>query len=743
MKFVPIRGANTKSEVYSVMGMSCASCAVHVERTLKKTAGVVDASVNLVTNKVQIEYVSSIANEESLQKAIQDAGYQLIIPQAGVDDTNQTESVHIFRLKRLKENAVFAITFSIPLVIIGMFFMDLSYANWLMWILSSIILFLFGREFFTNAWRQAKHKTANMDTLVALSTGLAYIFSLFNMFFPSFWISRGIEPHVYFEAAAVIISFILLGRYLEEKAKSNTSSAIKKLMGLQSATVMVVDEKGHPKEIPIQNVKKKDTIVVRPGDKIAVDGIVSEGESYVNESMLSGEPIPVHKKKGDKVYAGTINEKGSFRFIAEKIGKETFLANIIKTVQEAQGSKAPVQKLVDKIAAIFVPVVIGIGMLSFVLWFVFGGENSFTYGLLSLVTVLIIACPCALGLATPTAIMVGIGKGAEKGILIKDAECLELSQKIDAIVLDKTGTITQGKPSVTNSLWINESSALRDVLYNIEIKSEHPLAEAVIKHLSERNPLPVSGFESITGKGVKAQIEGLCYYVGNRVFLLENNIETSDEYRVVADQWAKEAKTVIHFADSKQVVAIIAIEDEIKDSSQVAIKNLKDKGIEVHMLSGDNEYTVSQIAKKIGMEYYRGEVLPHQKAEFIEDLQKAGKTVAMVGDGINDSPALAKADVGVAMGTGTDIAMDVAKMTIVSSDLNKIPEVINLSKQTVSTIHQNLFWASIYNIVGIPIAAGILYPFTGFLLNPMIAGAAMALSSVCVVSNSLKLKWRR
>ncbi len=742
MKFVPIQGAATKSEIYPVVGMSCASCAAHVERSLKKQAGVVDAAVNIAANNVQVKYISTLVDENTLKQVVEDAGYRLILPKDVIEGGNTIESVHESRLLKLKRNTILSILLSIPIVIIGMFYMDMPYGNEIMWILSTIVLFAFGREFFVNAWKQAKHRTANMDTLVALSTGIAYTFSLFNMFFPSFWISKGIEAHVYFEAVAVIVSFILLGRYLEERAKGNASSAIKKLMGLQPSQVTVVDNNGQYREMPLQNVKKRDVIAVRPGDRIAVDGIVREGESYVDESMLSGEPVPVSKRAGDKVYAGTINQKGSFRFVADKVGKDTFLANIIKTVQEAQGSKAPVQKLVDRIAAVFVPVVVGIAILSFVLWLLLGAENSFTYGLLSLVTVLIIACPCALGLATPTAIMVGIGKGASNGILIKDAESLETARKIDAVVMDKTGTLTKGEPTVTEMLWEESYDLQRQVLYSIEQQSEHPLADAVVKYLDGEILLGVSDFSSITGKGVKATVGGQEYYVGNENLLLSNGVDISPKQKDIASRWAKEAKTVVYFADGRIALAIMGIEDEIKDSSKEAVRQLQNMGIEVYMLTGDNTHTASEIARKAGITNYEGEQLPHHKSEFVAKLQKKGKTVAMVGDGINDSPALAKADVGIAMGTGTDIAMDVAKMTIISSDLRKIPTAIRLSQQTVKTIRQNLFWAFIYNLIGIPIAAGVLYPFTGFLLNPMIAGAAMAFSSVCVVSNSLLLRMR-
>ena len=579
-----------------------------------------------------------------------------------------------------------------------------------------------------------------MDTLVALSTGIAYVFSVFNMLFASFWEQRGLEAHVYFEAAAVIIAFILLGKLLEEKAKGNTSSAIKKLMGLQPKTVIVIEADGTEKQKSIEDVNVGDTILVKPGEKIAVDGMVISGSSYVDESMLSGEPVPVLKNENEKVFAGTINQKGSFQFRAVKVGKETMLAQIIKMVQDAQGSKAPVQKLVDKIAGIFVPVVMGIAILTFLLWLILGGDNGVVHGLLAAVTVLVIACPCALGLATPTAIMVGVGKGAENGILIKDAESLELAKQVNAIVLDKTGTITEGRPQVTGIQWLNNDDTTKNILLSIEKQSEHPLAEAVVKQFDDVAATSISMFDSITGKGAKANHNNQMYYVGNKKLLADNNITIADELLKQADEWGKQSKTVIWFSDSKQALSVLAISDKIKGTSVQAIKEMQNMGIELYMLTGDNEATAKAIAEQTGIQHYKAEVLPQHKADFIKELQQQGKTVAMVGDGINDSTALATADVSIAMGKGSDIAMDVAKMTIISSDLTKIPQAIRLSKQTVATIKQNLFWAFIYNLIGIPIAAGILYPINGFLLNPMIAGAAMALSSVSVVSNSLRLK---
>ena len=732
----------TVKKSFPVLQMTCASCAVSVESMLKAQQGVVDASVNYANAKVSIEFIPGIVQTESLRSAVQSIGYDLLIDESASNDET-VENIQKEKFIKLKKKTYWALALSTPVVIIGMFFMNMPYANETMWIFSTLVILWLGRDFYINAWKQAKHRSANMDTLVALSTGVAYVFSVFNTLFPHFWHERGLHAHVYFEAAAVIIAFILLGKLLEEKAKGNTSSAIKKLMGLQPKTVTIVHEGGHQMQIPIEQVAIGNTLLVKPGEKIAVDGTVVNGNSYVDESMLSGEPVPVLKNENDKVFAGTINQKGSFQFRADKVGSETMLAQIIKMVQDAQGSKAPVQKLVDKIAGIFVPIVILIAIAAFIAWNVFGGENAFTQGLLALITVLVIACPCALGLATPTAIMVGVGKGAEKGILIKDAESLELAKKVNAVILDKTGTITVGRPIVTNDFWADENAELKQILYSIEKQSEHPLAEAVVTHLNQQSLFTISSFESITGKGAKAQANGETYFIGNRRLVEENKISIDKPISEKAHQWGKEAKTVIWFANSQEVVAVLAIADQVKATSQKAIQELQQSGIEVYMLTGDNQTTAKAVSEKVGIKHFKAEVLPGQKADYVKELQAKGKVVAMVGDGINDSTALAQADVSIAMGKGSDIAMDVAKMTIISSDLAKIPEAIRLSKSTVSTIKQNLFWAFIYNLIGIPIAAGILYPINGFLLNPMLAGAAMALSSVSVVSNSLRLKYKK
>lgn len=737
-----MRTDNRVKKTFPVLQMSCASCAISAESIVKGLNGVNNASVNFATATLSVEYQPDVITPEQIRTAVQDGGYDLLIEDDKDTAADALEDMHIKKFNILKKKTIFAIIFSLPVVIIGMFFMDIPYANEIMWVLSTPIIFWLGRDFLINAWKQAKHRSANMDTLVALSTSVAYLFSVFNTLFPQFWLDRGVHPHVYFEAACVIIAFILLGRLLEEKAKGNTSSSIKKLIGLQPKTV-TVSENGNYTELPIEQVNIGNIIVVKPGEKVAVDGVVIEGSSYVDESLLSGEPIPVLKKEGEKVYAGTINQKGAFLFQTEKVGADTMLAQIIRMVQEAQGSKAPVQKLVDKIAGIFVPIVMSIALLSLAVWFIYGGSDGITHGILALVTVLIIACPCALGLATPTAIMVGIGKGAEKGILIKDAESLELAKKVDVVVLDKTGTITEGKPVVTQIYWLNGDDSKKDVLYSLEKQSEHPLADAITNYLAGIVPMLILDFESITGKGVIGLVDGEKYFVGNKKFLDENGIIIDKVLLEKMGNSSHSSKTMIWFSNSKKTIALIAITDEIKTTSLSAIQQLQSSGIEVYMLTGDNYATAKEIASKVGINHFHAEVLPQDKAEFVKQLQSEGKVVAMVGDGINDSTALAQADLSIAMGKGSDIAIDVAKMTIISSDLTKISEAIKLSKQTVVTIRQNLFWAFVYNLIGIPLAAGVLYPINGFLLNPMIAGAAMALSSVSVVSNSLRLKWTK
>ena len=739
----------TIKENFPVLGMSCAACAARVEKTVSRQKGVLAAAVNYAAATVRVEYSPEECTPESLQRAVRDAGYDLVIGHSD-HEADEVEKARTGKYQALKRRTIWAAALALPVLVISMFLMDvIPGAEFVLWALSTPVVFWLGRGFHVSAWKQMKHRTANMDTLVSCSTGIAYLFSVFNVLFPDFWLSRGIEPHVYFEASSVIIAFILLGRLMEERAKDNTSSAVRKLMGMQPKTVtMIVD--GRSEQVPVEQVQSGDILEVRPGERIPVDGMVTDGSSYVDESMLSGEPVPVSKMPGAKVFAGTINQKGSFRFSADKVGADTLLSKIIAMVQDAQGSKAPVQKLVDKVAAVFVPVIMGIALLSFFMWIIFDPAEGVTHGLLAMVTVLIIACPCALGLATPTAIMVGIGKGAEHGILIKDAESLEVAGTVDTIVLDKTGTLTEGKPEVTDFIiddTVTENhvpeSGLRNILYSLEKRSEHPLADAVARYLKDCEEVRVEGFESVTGSGVKGMCAGRLYMAGNRRLMENGNILISPELSEKAAELESSARTVIWFSDSSRALAVVAVTDRLKPGSADAVATLQKEGIDVWMLTGDNARTAAAVAAETGIVHFKAEILPQDKAAFVKELQAAGHKVAMAGDGINDSAALAQADLGIAMGSGSDIAMDVAKMTVISSDLSKIPEAMELSRQTVRTIRQNLFWAFIYNVTGVPIAAGVLYPLNGFLLNPMIAGAAMAFSSVSVVTNSLRLKNRK
>lgn len=746
---------HTIQQNFDVQGMSCAACSARVEKTLSRQPGVVQAAVNLATATATVTYDPSACNAAALQQAVEAVGFGLTPQQEtpAPSEAEDKEAEQLRQYRALKRRTVWAIALALPVAVIGMAFMDLPYANYVMWLLATPVVFGLGRGFYANAWRLLKHRAANMDTLVAVSTGIAYLFSVFNLFFPDFWRSRGIEPHVYFEASAVIIAFILLGRLLEARAKSRTADAIKELMRLQPQTVNLVNgewkmENGELSIInyPLEQVTVGNLLLVKPGERVPVDGTVVSGESYVDESMLSGEPLAVGKRAGDRVLAGTINQKGSFVFRAEQVGHDTLLAHIIRAVQDAQGSKAPVQKLADRIAGIFVPTIMAIALLSFLGWVLLAPTDGFTHGLLALVTVLIIACPCALGLATPTAIMVGIGKGAERGILIKDAESLERARRVDTVVLDKTGTVTEGCPQVTTLLWRHEEERHAIAFYTLEKHSEHPLAEAIVRYWEnifpqlEKNISPTEEFESLTGRGIRGRVDGTRYYIGNRRLLDEQQIAVDPQLAQEADRLEAEAQTVVWLADEHEALAVVAIADRVKPTSAQAIRRLQRQGIDVHLLTGDNESTARTIATQTGIRHYRANVLPQEKAAYISRLQQEGKIVAMVGDGINDSAALAQADLSIAMGTGSDIAMDVAGITLLKGDLGKLSEALRLSHLTVRTIRQNLFWAFIYNIIGVPVAAGVLYPVCGFLLNPMIAGAAMAFSSVSVVTNSLRLK---
>ncbi|WP_439883374.1 heavy metal translocating P-type ATPase [Pontibacter sp. MBLB2868] len=733
---------NVVKDTFPVEGMTCASCANSIESMLKATDGVVDASVNFAGKTVQVAYTPRVTSPAQLRSTVQEIGFDILTEHKTQEELEERQAA---TLSALRKRTIVAGLLAVPVFIMGMFFHDtFAWGNWFMLALTTPVLLWAGQRFFVGAWAQAKHLRANMDTLVALSTGIAFAFSVFNTVYPEFFLKRGLMPHVYYEAVAVIIAFILLGKYLEEGAKDRSSSAIKKLMGLQPKTVRILRD-GTELEIKIEEVKVGDRVVLLPGDKVPVDGEVVAGTTYVNESMLSGEPLPVHKQPGDVLYAGTINQKGSLQLIARKTGGETMLAHIIKLVQEAQGSKAPVQKLVDKIAGIFVPVVLGIAILTFAAWYFIGGEAYLTEALLSTISVLVIACPCALGLATPTAIMVGVGRGAELGILIKDAESLEHAHKLKAVILDKTGTITIGKPSITDVIWagsVAEQEELEQLFFSMEAQSEHPIAQAIYTFYKEqgKNAIQPDHFNSLTGLGIEADFKGQRYYAGNAKLLNQHGIKQTDDLTQAARQLQENAKTVIYFSDATEVLAVFAVSDPVKSSAAEGIKAMLEAGLEIYMLTGDNKQTAAAVARQVGVEHFQAELLPTDKANFVKELQTRGKVVAMVGDGINDAQAMATADVSIAMGQGTDIAMDVAGITLMRSDLTQVAKAVNLSRATVRTIRQNLFWAFFYNLICIPVAAGLLYPFTGFLLNPMIAGAAMALSSVSVVTNSLRLR---
>lgn len=733
-----------KKEVFPVTGLGCAACAARVNKVLNSCEGVEEANVNYASATALVTYDDSRCSPESLRKAVEEAGYGLI-----TDVENEEEAAEAERLRQyraLRAQTAGALICAVPVFVLSMFFMDLRWGQWVTFVLSTVTVFVFGSRFFVNTVRQLRHGAVNMDTLVASSTGVAWLFSTFNLLFPELWISRGIEPHLYFEAASVIIAFILTGRLLEARARRKTTSAIRALTELQPVTVTVLAGDGSQKEVPVQWARPGDTVIVRPGERVAVDGTVLSGESYVDESMLSGEPVPVLKQAGAKVFAGTINQKGAFRFRADKTGGDTVLSQIIRMVQDAQGSKAPVQNLVDKVASVFVPAIIGIAVLVFAAWWIFAPEDGFIHGLLAMITVLIIACPCALGLATPTAIIVGVGKGARSGILIKDAASLEVARRVDTVILDKTGTVTEGHPEVTDQYWTPESGRYRPVLAALEALSEHPLAEAVVAAMrpepdAESRPAPeIVSFENVPGKGVRGICGGTAYFAGNIDLLRENGIEPSGEFLSRSGAWESQARTVIWFADSAEVLAVVAVTDRIKPTSAAAVARLRDMGIRTVMLTGDNEASAAEVARQTGIDEFRAGVLPQDKALYVKQLQAEGHKVAMVGDGINDSAALAQADLSIAMGGGSDIAINTAMITVLSSDLTRVPEAVRLSQLTVRTIRENLFWAFIYNIIAVPVAAGILYPVNGFLLNPMIGGAAMALSSVSVVTNSLRLR---
>ncbi|MBW4550946.1 MAG: cadmium-translocating P-type ATPase [Aphanocapsa sp. GSE-SYN-MK-11-07L] len=745
----------TKDQVtLKLRGMSCASCANTIEDAIRSVPGVTQASVNFGAEQASVTYNSTQTDIAAIQAAVNAAGYAAQPVQedglAPEDDhekrERQTENQQLTRKVWVSGSiSTILVIGSLPAMTgLSIPFIPIWLHNpWLQLALTAPVLLWAGSSFFVNAWKALKRHTATMDTLVAIGTGTAYSYSLFPTLFPEWFTAQGLAPDVYYEAAAVIITLILLGRLLENRAKGQTSEAIRKLIGLQARTARVIRDEREV-DVPIAEVVLNDLILVRPGEKIPVDGEIIEGGSTIDEAMVTGESVPVKKQVGDQVIGATINKTGSFKFRATRVGKDTFLAQIVKLVQQAQGSKAPIQRLADQVTGWFVPVVIGIAIATFILWYNVMG--NVTMALITTVGVLIIACPCALGLATPTSIMVGTGKGAENGILIKGAESLEQAHKLQTIILDKTGTITQGKPTVTDFVTVGGTAnqnelRLLSLAAAIERNSEHPLAEAVVQYAQAQGAelTDVQEFDAVAGSGVQATVSDQRVQIGTHRWLLELGIETSG-LRSQSEQLEYLGKTVIWLAINGRVEAIIGIADAVKPSSADAIRALQKMGLEVVMLTGDNQRTANVIAREVGIKRVLAEVRPDQKAATIETIQAEGKVVAMVGDGINDAPALAQADVGLAIGTGTDVAIAASDITLILGDLNGIVTAIQLSRATMRNIRQNLFFAFIYNVAGIPIAAGILYPVFGWLLSPIIAGAAMAFSSVSVVSNALRLR---
>ncbi len=731
---------------FKATGMGCAGCAARINTVLNEQPGVKEASVSFVSGRATVEFDEQQCSTGSLIKAVEDAGYGLV-PEVD-EDEDDAEELEQRRHKTLIIKTSIATALSLAIMVTGMLPGDRS--GIAMWILATPAVFWCGGKFFSNAWKQLKHGMCSMDSLVALSTGVSYMFSLFNLAFPAFWTSKGIEPHLYFEASAMVVTFVLAGKLLENKAKRQTTSAVRTLIGLKPDKVTLISGSVE-KIVDAETIVPGDIILAHPGERIAVDGIVTEGSTYIDESMLTGEPVPTFKEAGAKVFTGTINQNGSIRYRAKEVGEKTMLSRIIQMTRHAQDSKAPIQRTVDKVASVFVPAIILISIISFIAWLILDPANGFTHGFLAAVTVLVIACPCALGLATPTAITVGIGLGAENGILIKDAECLERAASIKAAVLDKTGTLTEGHPEVREALFADEGhkeSALNR-LASLESMSEHPLSGAVVEYAKgqcrQLIPVKVNDFQTVPGLGINGSEvlpDGSEVKVNagssRYMTMLGVNIPSA-----LSDNAGRMAGTVIWFAEDGEATAVLSVSDTVRETAKEGIDLLKDMGIETYILTGDSKAAAESVAGELGVSGLRAEALPSDKLEFIRGLQEHGVRTAMVGDGINDSAALAQADLGIAMGKGSDIAMESAGITLTCPDLRKVAGAIRLSRLTVRTLRENLFWAFIYNVIGIPIAAGVLYPVCGFLLNPMIASAAMALSSISVVTNSLRLKSKK
>ena len=746
-------GVAAKKSIFPVGGMTCASCVARVEEALSSVPGVISANVNLASEKATVEYTEG-TNIADLRRAVKDAGYELGSEAETLEDVTTAARREI---RKVRNRFIFAAALGLSVFVLTLLAPTFTGKLYLLWALATPVQFWAGWRFYRGAWGALRHKTADMNTLIAVGTSAAYFYSVVAVLFPDLFTARGLEPHVYFDTAAIIIALILLGRFLETRARGQTSEAIKKLIGLNPKTALVIRD-GEEREISVEDVQVGDLILVRPGERVPVDGIIREGYSSIDESMITGESIPLEKKAGDEVIGASINKTGSFKFEATRVGKDTTLAQIIRLVDEAQGSKAPIQHLADVIASYFVPIVIGIAIITFITWYFAGPAPALTYAILNFVAVLIIACPCALGLATPTAIMVGTGKGAEHGVLIRSAETLERSHKIRAVLLDKTGTLTQGEPKVTDIIALPSSSQeeILRLAASAEHGSEHPLGEAIVKAASEKKLeiSPASDFDAIPGHGIEASVEGKKLLLGNLRLMSEKSLSLNG-LGEEAEQLRGKGKTVMFLGIDNHIAGIIALADTLKPNAKAAMDALHNMGIEVMMLTGDNQRTAEAIAQQVGIDRVLAEVLPEHKAQEVKKLQQEGKVVAMVGDGINDAPALAQADVGIAIGTGTDVAMETADITLIRGDLGGITTAISLSKHTMRTIKQNLFWAFAYNTVLIPVASGVLYlAFSntgvpsglhfilgdyGF-LNPMLAAAAMAASSITVVFNSLRLK---
>jgi P-type Cu+ transporter len=745
-------GVATKKSIFPVGGMTCASCVARVEEALSSVPGVISASVNLASEKATVEYLEG-TEPVDMRRAVKDAGYELGPEAQALEDVTTAAQREI---RGLRNRFIVAAILAASIMALG-FIPSFVGQPYLLWALATPVQFWAGLRFYRGAWGALKHKTSDMNTLIAVGTSVAYFYSLIAVIFPSLFATGVLEPHLYFDTSAMIITLILLGRFLEARAKGQTSEAIKKLIGMQPKTALVIRE-GEQREIPVDDVRVGDLILVRPGERIPVDGIVREGYSSVDESMITGESIPVEKKVGAEVIGATINKTGSFQFEATKVGKDTMLAHIVRMVEEAQGSKAPIQRLADVIASYFVPAVIGIAIVTFIVWYFVGPAPSLTFAFLNLVAVLVIACPCALGLATPTAIMVGTGKGAEHGILIRNGEALERAHQIKTVLLDKTGTLTRGEPVVTDVVAAPFSSPeeLLRLAASAEHSSEHPLGEAVVKAALEKKLelSPSSDFNAIPGQGVEALVEGKKLFLGNLKLMEDQGFALNGLGQKTTDL-LKEGKTVMFLGWDNQIAGIIALADTLKPGAREALQALHKMGIETAMLTGDNRRTAEAIARQAGIDRVLAEVLPERKAGEVKKLQEDGKVVAMVGDGINDAPALAQADIGIAIGTGTDVAMETGDITLISGDLMGVVTAISLSKRTMRIIKQNLFWAFAYNTALIPVAAGVLYLAFGktgvpsglhFILgeygflNPILAAAAMAASSITVVSNSLRLR---